>query len=189
MDKSRVEDIAIVSLTLGGKPLDRVERLAYRIREVPPRGVACATVTRRYDSPRQHAYGTVEADRDCPFAREIVIKGIDSREALDVQDAGKPARSLAILRLRSGDFDIHSWRLRESTSGGSTECAPPGDFSYRFRVKPGEANYLGRLDLRFEERKAQRIAIENRWQEDSTLLGRKQPWLDAGKVLPLIGAL
>ncbi len=70
--------------------------------------------------------------------------------------------------------------------------------SYQFRDTEHAANLfalkeLGNIYTRLMNPTTdvleQRIAIENRWQEDSTLLGRKQPWLDAGKVLPLIGAL
>lgn len=45
LDAKRPEGLAVVSLTLSGKPLDKVSGYEYRIREVLPRGEAYAVVT------------------------------------------------------------------------------------------------------------------------------------------------
>jgi hypothetical protein len=189
LDAAREEGVVIVSMTLSGKPLDRMQSFTYRIREVPPRGTAFPAVTYRYDSPRQHARSVLDADKAHPRTREIVVKGLNSSESLDILEAGKPAGRLVTLRLAPGEYEIHTWRLREPGSGKTKEYAPPRDFSYRFIVKPGEAVYLGRLDLRFGERDTLRIAVENRRAEDLALLEKKHPALAAGKIISAVGAL
>ncbi len=189
VNEARQEGIAIVSLTLSGKSLSQVESFAYRLREVPPRDSNYATVTRHYDSPRQHARSIWEADKDRPFARDIVVKGLDSSEPLDIQEAGKPIGRVATLRLVPGEYEIHAWRLRESAPGGSTEYAPPRDFSYRFSVEPGRATYLGRIDLKLSDRRTERLAIENRLADDMPLLARKIPNLGAAEVVAAVGRI
>lgn len=189
LDAGRQEGIAIISLTLSGKPIDRVESFAYRLREVPPRDSSYATVTRHYDSPRQHARSIWEADKDRPFARDIVVKGLNSSESLDIREDDKPAGRLTTLRLAPGDYEIHSWRLREPATGGTTEYAPPHDFSYRFSVKPGKATYLGRIHLELSDRGTERLAIENRLADDMPLLAQKLPNLNAAEVVTEVGRI
>lgn len=181
-DEARQEGVAIVSLTLDGKPLTRMESFVYRLREIPPHGTAYATVTRHYDSPRQHARSLWASDQDRPFAREIIVKGPGSREPLDIRAAGQPLGRVATLRLPTGDYEIHGWRLREATAQGAVEITPPHDFSYRFSISSGEVIYLGRLNLRFEERNAQRIAVTDHRAEDLALLGIRYPALTSGKI-------
>ena len=188
-NEARQEGVAIVSLTLGGKPLNRMESFIYRLRAVPPRDTAHAAVTHYYDSPRQHARSIWASDQDRPFTRAIVVKGLDNSEPLDIRASGEPAGRVAILRLTPGEYEIHTWRLREPVTGGTAEYAPPRDFSYRFNIKAGEAVYLGRLDLRFDGHNIQRLALEDRRAEDIALVGRKHPALSADKIVSAVGAL
>lgn len=189
LDAERQEGIVFVSLTLGGKVIDRVESFSYRIREVPPSGTSFVTVTHQYDSPRQHARSIWDAEKDRPFARDIVIKGINGGEPLDIREDGKPKGRLATLRLVPGEYEIHSWRLREAAPGGSKEYLPPSDFSYRFRVESGKATYLGRIGLELSDRKTERLVIENRLADDMPLMARKIPSLRAAEVVAAVGRI
>lgn len=189
LNEVRQEGVAIVSFTLDGKSLDRMESFAYRLREVPPRGTTYANVTRHYDSPREHARSVRASDQDRPFTREIVVKGPHSSEPLDIRASGQPVGRVTTLRLTPGDYEIHSWHLHEPTANGITAYAPSRDFSYRFSIKPGEAVYLGRLDLNFGERNAQRIAIADRRAEDLALVGIRYPALANGKIVSAVGSL
>lgn len=189
LNEARQEGVAIVSLTLDGKSLDQVESFAYRLREVTPHGTAYASVTHRHDSPRQHARALWEADKDRPFAQDIVVKGLDGGRPLDIRDSGQPVGRVAALRLAPGEYEIHAWPLREPARGGTTEYAPPRDFSYRFSIKPGEAIYLGRIELDFTKRNAQRITVTDRRTEDLALLGKTHAALTAGRIVPAVGSL
>ena len=55
LDSNKPEGLAIASLTLSGKPLEKVSGYEYRIREALPRGEAYAVVSQHYASARQHA--------------------------------------------------------------------------------------------------------------------------------------
>ncbi len=189
LDSKRPEGLAVVSLTLNGKPLDKVSSYAYRIREVLPRGEAYAVVTHHYASARQHARSVQDEGKDRPFTQSVVVKGPNNTDALDINDAGKATGRLAALRLSPGDYEFHAWQVREPSPYGEVEYTPSREFSYRFSIKPGEATYIGRLNLHLGASNTQRVAIEDRQAEDLSLLGRKYPALRAAKVTASVGSL
>ena len=189
LDSGRQEGLAVVSLTLSGKPLDKVSDYEYRIREVLPRGEAYAIVTHHYASARQHARSVQDEGKDRPFTQSVVVKGPNNTDPLDIQGAGKATGRLAALRLPPGDYEIHAWQVREPSPYGEVEYAPAREFSYRFSIKPGEATYIGRLNLHLGASNTQRVAIEDRQAEDLSLLGRKYPALRAAKVTASVGSL
>ncbi|MCK9285487.1 MAG: hypothetical protein M0P39_14530 [Rhodocyclaceae bacterium] len=189
LDSSRPEGLAVVSLTLSGKPLEKVSSYEYQIREVLPRGEAYAVVSQHYASVRQHARAVQDAGKERPVTHSVVVKGPNNTDALDIQDAGKTTGRLAAIRLLPGDYEFHMWQVRESSPYGETEYRPARDFVYRFSIKPGEATYLGRLNLHLGEGNIQRIAIEDRQAEDANLLGQKYPALRVARLTASIGTL
>lgn len=189
LDANQPEGLAIVSLTLTGKPLDKVADFKYRFREVPPRGETFAKVSHRHASARQHARALRDEDKDRALARQIVIKGAGTAEPLDIRNAGKPAGRLATLRLPPGEYEFHAWQLREPGSNGETEYSPPRDFSYRFSVRPGETTYIGRLNLHLGARNTQRIAVEDQRNDDLALLEKKYPALGNRRITFAVGTL
>ncbi len=189
LDPNRLEGLAIVSLTLSGKPLDKVSDYEYRIREVLPRGEAYAVVSQHYASARQHARSVQDEGKDRPVTHSVVVKGPNNIDALDIQEAGKTKGRLAALRLAPGDYEFHSWQVREPSTYGETEYKPAREFVYRFSIKPGEATYIGRLNLHLSSRNTERITVNDRQVEDMSLLGQKYPALRAAKIVAAVGIL
>lgn len=189
LDSNRPEGLAIVSLTLSGKSLDKVSGYEYRIREVLPRGETYAVVSQHYASARQHARSVQDVGKERPFTRSVVVKGPNNTDAFDIQDAGKTKGQLAALRLSPGDYEFHTWQVREPSPYGEAEYRPTREFVYRFSIKPGEATYIGRLNLHLGQANNQRVAIEDRQAEDINLLGQKYPALRAAKVTASVGVL
>ena len=189
LDSNRPEGLAIVSLTLSGKPLEKVSGYEYRIREVLPRGEAYAVVSQHYASARQHARSVQDEGKDRPVTHSVVVKGPNNIDALDIQDAGKATGRLAALRLSPGDYEFHSWQVREPSTYGETEYRPAREFVYRFSIKPGEATYIGRLNLHLSSRNTERITVNDRQVEDMSLLGQKYPALRAAKIVAAVGIL
>ena len=189
LDPNRPEGLAIVSLTLSGKPLEKVSGYEYRIREVLPRGEAYAVVSQHYASARQHARAVQEEGKERLFAHSVVVKGPNNTDALDIQDVGKATGRLAAIRLLPGEYEFHTWQVLEPSPYGETEYRPGRDFIYRFSIKPGEATYIGRLNLHLGQGNTERIVIEDRQAEDMNLLGEKYPALRAARVTASVGTL
>lgn len=189
LDSNKPDGLAIVSLTLSGKPLEKVSGYEYRIREVLPRGEAYAVVSQHYASARQHARLVQDEGKERPVTHSVVVKGPNNIDVLDIQDAGKPTGRLAALRLSPGDYEFHSWQVREPSPYGETEYKPAREFVYRFSIKPGEMTYIGRLNLHLGSGNTERITV-NDWQmEDMSLLGQKYPALRAAKIVAAVGIL
>lgn len=188
-DPNRPEGLAIVSLTLTGKPIDKISTFEYRLREVPPSGTTFANTSNHYGSPRQHARSLQANDEKRPFSRTVVIKGLNSSEPIDIEIAGKTQGRLATVRLPAGEYELYSWRLREPNSYGEREYSSPNNFSYRFTVKPGEMAYLGRLNLSAGGSNAVHLSIEDRRQEDIALFRAKHPTLATRAIIPNVGSL
>ena len=189
LDSNKPEGLAIASLTLSGKPLEKVSGYEYRIREALPRGEAYAVVSQHYASARQHARSVQDEGKERPFTHSVVVKGPNNSDALDIQDAGKTTGRLAALRLSPGDYEFHSWQVREPSPYGETEYKPAREFVYRFSIKPGEATYIGRLNLHLSSRNTERITVNDRQVEDMSLLGQKYPALRAAKIVAAVGIL
>jgi hypothetical protein len=189
LDSKQSEGLAIVSLTLSGKPLEKVSDYEYRIREVSPRGESYAVVSQHYASARQHARSVQDEGKERPFAHSVVVKGPNNTDALDIQEAGKTTGRLAALRLAPGDYEFHSWQVREPSPYGETEYKPAREFVYRFSIKPGEATYIGRLNLHLGSKNTERVTVNDQQVEDMSLLGQKYPALRAAKIGAAVGIL
>jgi hypothetical protein len=189
LDSNRSEGLVVVSLTLGGKPLDKVSDFEYLIREVPPTGETYALVSHRYASARQSARSVQDDSKNQPLAYPVIVKGTNSHETLDILDAGRATGRVAVLRLPPGDYEFHTWRVREPDPYGEKEYKPANEFSYRFHVQPGEAMYIGRLNLYLGNNNAQRVAIEDRQADDLNLLAGKYSALRDARVVASIGTL
>lgn len=189
LDSSKPEGLAIVSMTLIGKPLEKVSSYEYRIREVLPRGEAYAVISQHYASARQHARAVQEEGKERPFTLSVVVKGPNNTDALDIHDAGKATGRLASIRLLPGEYEFHTWQVREPSPYGETEYRPGRDFIYRFSIKPGEATYIGRLNLHLGQGNTERIVIEDRQAEDLNLLGLKYPALRTARLTASVGTL
>lgn len=189
LDSKRPEGLAIVSLTLSGKALDKVTDYEYQIREVLPRGEAYAVVSQHYASARQHARSVQNEGKERPFTHSVVVKGLSNADALDIRDAGKATGRLAVLRLLPGEYEFHTWQVREPSPYGETEYRPAREFVYRFSIKPGEATYIGRLNLHLGSGNTERITANDRQAEDMSLLGQKYPAIPAAKIVAAVGIL
>lgn len=189
LDAKRQEGLAVVSLTLSGRTLDKIASFEYRIREVPPRDEDAVTAKPYYDSARQHARSVQGAGGRQDAVRNVVVKGPNSSEPLDILDAGKATGRLASLRLPAGEYEFHAWAVREPNQYGGTEYTPGQDFSYRFSIKAGEAVYLGRLHLHLGERNTHKLTVEDRQDRDLTIFKEKYPSQDVGTIAVRIESL
>lgn len=175
LDASQPEGLMIVSLTLTGRRLDRISAFKFRLREIAPAGEEFAVVRPYHASLRQHTFGVQSGNPDKRLTGQIVVKDPNTTDALDISNSGLTAGRLVVLRLLPGDYEIHSWELRESSLTGEVEYSPPRDFSYRFSVRPGTASYIGRLNLHLGPRNTQRVSLQDMRYEDLALFGKKYP--------------
>lgn len=182
LDVNRSEGLAIVSLTLSGKPLSQVTEFEYCIREVPPRDKEAITTKLQFGSVTQHARSVGKESANLIVVRSAVVKGLNSTEPLDVLDAGKATGRLLSLRLPAGEYEFNAWKLMEPSPYGAKQYGSTQAFSYRFSVMPGEAVYLGRLRLHLNENDTHKITVEDRREVDLATFRKKYPSLDAGVV-------
>ncbi|MDP3513185.1 MAG: hypothetical protein Q8S20_10585 [Sulfuritalea sp.] len=189
LHEKQPEGLAIVSLTLTGKALDKMSGFEYRIREVPPRDEEAVVATSRYASARQHARSLQDGGSRRQTDHRAIVKEANGIEPLDIRDATKTTGRLATLRLPPGDYEFHAWKASELNAYGETEYGPPRDFSYRFSIEPGVATYIGRLSLNLSERNTQRITVEDRRNDDLAILREKYPAIDIGQIVFGVGTL
>jgi len=175
LDAGQPEGLAIVSATLTGRPLDRVSAFTFRLREIAPVGEEFAVVRPHYASLRQWTFATQSGSLDKRLTRQIVVKGPYATGELDISNGGLTVGRLVALRLLPGDYEIHSWELRESGLSGEVDYSPPSNFSYRFTIRPGTVNYIGRLNLYMGPRNTQRVSLQDMRHEDLPLFGKKFP--------------
>lgn len=182
------DGLAIVSLTLSGKALDSVSSFEFRVREVAPEDGNPVIARPYFDSARQHGRWMGGRDRVLRDAdRGVIVKGVNSSEPLDIADAGTPTGRLAALRLPAGDYEFYAWKLREPNPYGGTEYSPSHPFSYRFSVRPGQAIYIGQLNLHLSERNTQMITVEDNRGRDLAVLMEKIPSIRAGQISFSVG--
>lgn len=184
----RSEGLAIVSLTLSGKPLKDVSGFEYLVRQVPPKDGEAVTTTRHYAGITQRARWIGQAGDPGDAVRRAVVKGLDVSEPLDVLDAGRPVGRLVTLRLAAGEYEFHAWKVTERAPYGEAEHGPQQPFSYRFAVEPGRTVYLGRLRLHLDAGNTSRMVVEDRRDSDLALFKAKYPAL-AGAVAVDIGSV
>lgn len=182
LDASKPDGLAIVSMTLTGRSLDKISVFQFRVRELAPAGEEFAVVRSHPTSLRQHALLLQGDNIDKRFTHRIVVKDSGASEALDVLDSGLPVGRLVVLRLLPGDYEIHSWEVRESSLTGEVEYTPPRDFSYRFSVGAGAVNYIGRLNLHLGPRNTQRVTFQDMRREDLDSFKRKFPLISIGTI-------
>lgn len=180
------EGLAVVSLTLSGKDLKRIERFEYSVREVPPAD-AYEDVNRRpyFYSSRQHARWMQDKDAQGPsgYRARLIVKDQALAEPLDVVESGKPIGRVATLRLPAGEYELYDWKLVEPNQYGGNVFSPKQAFGYRFKVEAGRATYLGNVDLRITEQDTSKIAVENKAKRDLDLLAKKVPAISISDVL------
>lgn len=174
---NRSEGLAIVSLTLSGKPLNDVSGFEYLIRQVPPKDGAVVTTTRHYAGVTQRARWIGQAGEPGDAVRLAVVKGLNVSEPLDVLDAGRSVGRLVTLRLAAGEYEFHAWRVTERAPYGEAEYEPRQPIGYRFAVEPGKAVYLGRLQLHLDAGNTSRVAVEDRRDSDLALFKARYPAL------------
>lgn len=178
------EGLAIVSLTLSGKDIDRVSSFAYRVRETT--GEAREEARRRpyFDSARQHARWLQDKDAQGPAAMrpKLIVKDQALAEPLDIVEAGRPIGRVAALRLPAGDYELYDWKLVVPNQYGGNEFGPKRAFGYRFTIEAGRATYLGNVDLRMTEQDTYGITVENKAERDLALLEKKLPSMRAEDV-------
>lgn len=180
------EGLAIVSLTLSGKDLGRVESFEYRVREAPTIS-AYENVKRRpyFQSARQHARWLQDKDAQGPAAglTRLIVKDPALAEPLDIVESGKTIGRLAALRLPAGDYELYDWKLVVPNVYGGNEFTPRRAIGYRFTVEAGRAIYLGNVDLRMTEQDTYGITVENKAKRDLALLTKKVPSIGVEAVI------
>lgn len=180
------DGLTILSMTVSGKPLDELSTLQFRVREAR-RGEAPLMLRPHFNSVLQHARW-VAAGRGRPDPGWVaVVKAPNLGEPLDIVDAGRATGRVAILRLPPGMYEFYTWKATEPKPYGALEYGPPGTFSYPFEVKPGQASYLGELNLRLRGEKTYRLTLENSRDRDLALLAGRIPSIRAENVLNQIG--
>lgn len=179
------EGLAIVSLTLSGKDLDRVSSFAYGVREAADEATEEAKRRPYFDSARQHARWMQDKDAQGPAARRVklVVKDQASAEPLDVIESGRASGRLAALRLPAGDYELYDWTLVVPNQYGGNEFTPKRAFGYRFKIEAGRATYLGNVDLRMTEQDTYNITVENKARRDIALLAKKLPSMKAEDII------
>lgn len=182
------DGLAIVSLTLSGKTLDRVSSFEFRVREIAPEDGDPVSMRQYFDSARQHERWVAEGESLRRGAdRGVIVKGANSAEPLDIAEAGTATGRLAALRLPPGAYEFYAWKVREPNPYGGTEYSPTHPFSYRFSVKSGQVVYLGQLNLQLSERNTQTITVEDKKSRDLAVLTAKVPSIRAGQVSVGVG--
>lgn len=94
LDTEDTQGLAIVSLTLSGKPLAEVSSFEYRVRSAPAGMGGEVRTKSRLTSVRQHARWVAEDARRAAPHMTVVVKGPTSTEALTCSN---PARRSAVL--------------------------------------------------------------------------------------------
>lgn len=181
MDASVEEGLAIASFTLTGKTLNQYSDFEFRIREATPETGEAVVTQRRFDSAAQHAKWAASGPARTVLDWPVVVKGTRSSEVLDINENGIAKGRLAFLRLPAGEYELYTWKLRETDAFGRVEHGPSKSFSYRFRVKPGSATYLGQLDLRMDGKGAV-ITVSDRRPRDFALIRQKLPAIDPTQI-------
>ncbi len=175
--------LAIVGMTLSGKPLNEVNSFEYSIRRITATRDDEMTIEQRVPSPVQRVRQT-GASRDSDAAYwSLAVVGPGTPDAADlVEDDALVGRVLA-LSLPAGDYEIFDWRIIENGTAGEHEHGPAQSFSYRFSVVPGRTVYLGRLHLALSTTRKQAIDIENRRDADLAALWQRYPALASTPVV------
>lgn len=181
------EGLLIVSLTLSGEPLEKISSFEYRIRALAPEEREAVIARPYFESVPQHARGASRTTARAGGGQEIVVKGPSSAEPLDLWE-GATAGRVASLRLPPGAYEFYTWQLRDrAEASGGTEYSPKRPFSYRFVIKPGQATYIGQLNLDLREWKAQKITVEDRRERDLALLNKRMPSIGSVQVSSEVG--
>ncbi|QDF96991.1 hypothetical protein CJ010_10860 [Azoarcus sp. DD4] len=183
--------LAIVSLTLSGKPLERVSHFEYRLRAIPSVNGGEVKRTPHFNSVRQHARWLTDGagPRAGAVPTRVAVKASGSGVMPDVVESGLPIGRLVVLRLPAGDYELHDWKVVEPTVHGRDELAPRQGPVYRFTVEPGRAAYLGSLDLRLAGEGAHHLSVAAKAQRDLALLPAKGPAVRVSDVVYRPGAL
>lgn len=177
LDANQPEGLAVISTALSGIPMSQVIQYEYNIRAVPLNERQAVTVKPHFGSNTQHARWVASSEAWKEVALAAVVKGHNTPASPDIPNAGSPSGRLMTLRLPAGNYEFHSWKIRERGNYGEMEYAPKQSFSYRFSIRPGVATYLGRLHLTLDEQRTHRIAVENQNDHDLKIFKQKYPAL------------
>lgn len=189
LDPSGPEGLAIVSLTLSGKAWDKVESFDYRIRPVAAQEEELVSARPYFSSAKQHARWLIDTNGHRAANWNVVVKAPNSDNTPDVTDHGTVHGRVASLPLPAGDYEFYAWKLREPSPYGGTEYSPKQTFSYPFSVRPGQATYIGQINLHLSERNTQRITVEDKRERDLAVLRKKHPSLGTLQMTGDIGRL
>ncbi|WP_265942142.1 hypothetical protein [Dechloromonas sp. A34] len=183
------EGLAVVSLTVSGKPLDKVSSLEFRVRPLAPHGEQVTEATPRFRSAREHTewMQSERGRRDADWGVGVKVPG--AAVPLDVIDHGTPIGRLTTMRLPAGQYEFYAWRLREPDPKGGAEDSRKDTFSYPFVVKAAQATYIGRLNLHLIDRDSEKLTVENRREQDFAVLRKKLPSVGAGQIAVDIGRI
>jgi hypothetical protein len=183
------QGLAIVSLTLSGRPLGEVSSFEYRVRSAPA-GVGGEVRTKpRFTSARQHARSVAENARRAAPRMTVVVKGTTLAEAPDVIESGEAVGRAAVLRLPAGSYEFYTWKIVRPGAYGAEELSPQHAMAYRFEVTAGRASYVGRLNLHITDRGSYQLTADDQADRDVALVAQKLPFLSTANIVHQSGEL
>ncbi len=176
-DGSDGEGLAIVSMTLSGMPLSRVNGFEYRIRHFAAAGSDAVMTTPLVSSSAQRVRQASTSRESGASYWSAAVTGPGVPDAGDLVEAGQLVGRVLALSLPAGDYEIYRWRVLENGAAGEVEHSPAQTFSYRFSVTAGRAVYLGRVHLALSAARKQALNIEDRRDADLATLRQNYPVL------------
>lgn len=174
LDSNRAEGLAVVSLTLTGKPLDQVISFEYGIRAAVPSAGAEVEQKQHFGSAQQYANWASRGGEQREATWAVMVKG-SSSEPADILEDGKAIGRLVALRLPAGEYEFYTWKILEKNAYGEMKYGPRQTFSHRFSVQRGKAAYLGRLHLQVDEGTPYNLSIKDKSDVDLTAFRNKYP--------------
>lgn len=176
------EGVVILSLTLTGKALSKVDSFEYWIRPIMLSDGEPVRERRYFVSARRFGQWVANGTGEHEAIRKVTVKGADSIEPLDVVNSGESVGRVVTLRLPAGDYEFYSWAVRELNYHSGIEVTPQYVTSYRFSVQPNKYSYAGQLNLALSGHKTVQTTVEDQKARDLSLLKKKYRWLVVDQV-------
>lgn len=176
------EGIVVLSLTLTGKALSKVDSFEYWVRPVAQSDGEPVRERRYFVSTKRFGQWVANGTGEHESIRKVTVKGADSIEPLNVVDGSESVGRVVTLRLPAGDYEFYSWAVRDVNFHGGIEVTPQYVTSYRFTVQPNKYSYAGQLNLALSGHKTVQTTVEDQKTRDLALLKKKYRWFVVDQV-------
>lgn len=181
-DENKGEGIVVLSLTLTGKELGRIDSFEYWFRPVSLPDGEPVREKPYFVSAKRFGQWVAKGTEEHESIQKVTVKGPDSIEPLNVVNGGESIGRVATLRLPAGDYEFYRWAVREANFHGGIEATPQYVTSYRFTVRPNKYSYAGQLNLALSGHKTVKTTVEDQRDRDLAVLKKKYPWFIADQV-------